>query len=947
MANNMSDLNAPMDAQSLAYVEGIYQTYLNDPSAVSPQWRAYFEQNSDAQHNLPPGTQIHPTFKPASVFNARNKNSSYNPAPLGHRGQSDDRVLQDRVNQLIRNYRVRGHICATVNPLQTEIETLPELSPAYYGLTDADMASVISTTGMQGPDKQTLGKIIQRMNNTYCRSISVQYMHIDDISIREWLQRRMEGTENKLPLNKEEQIRILTKLTDATLLEEFIHKKYLGAKRFSLEGAESLIPLLDLAMESAGQHHIEEVVIGMAHRGRLNVLANIAGKSPYQIFREFEDHPEDKKGSGDVKYHMGYTNNWKTLAGKTIQLALCFNPSHLEYVNPVAMGRVRARQVRAADKKHDHSMAILIHGDAAVIGEGVVQESLNLSQLRGYRTGGTLHIVVNNQIGFTTSPDESRSSRYATDIFKMLAIPIFHVNGEDPDAVAQAIRLAMDFRKQFKRDVVIDMYCYRRYGHNEGDEPKFTHPQLYSKIDARKSVREGYLQHLLAMGDVTRSEADVIAEQREQRLEDALAKARGQKQADKPVAKRSGIWSQYFGGPESSAKDVDTGVPVQTLAQILTRITTLPQGFTPHPKIKRILNQRSQMAQGKRPLDWAAAEALAFATLLIEGTPIRLSGQDARRGTFSHRHAAIYDVATSIRERIIPLNHLQKDQAKFDVRNSALSENGVLGFDYGYSLDMPDSLVIWEAQFGDFANSAQVIIDQFIASAEDKWGRLSGLVMLLPHGFEGQGPEHSSARLERYLTLCAEDNMQVIYASTPAQYYHALRRQMRRKWRKPMIMMSPKSGLRNPQTVSSLQDCATGTFKRVIEDPKCKINAKTKRVILCTGKIYYDLIAHREELARDDISVVRIEQLYPIPTEQICQILKKAHPKTSVVWVQEEPENMGAWRFLLSTLPRPLCGHFDLQCIARKASASPATGSNAKHKQEQKQLMEKAFAVEK
>jgi 2-oxoglutarate dehydrogenase E1 component len=753
----------------------------------------------------------------------------------------------------------------------------------------------------------------------------------------------MERTENRMELSRKEQIRILTRLTDAVIFEQFIQRKYIGAKSFSLEGAESLIPLMDMALECVGEQGMREVVIGMAHRGRLNVLANIIGKSPQRIFREFDDVDAHRYlGGGDVKYHMGYSGDWRTRHGQNIHLSLCFNPSHLEFVNPVALGRMRAKQDRSElPTRGDKGMVMLIHGDAAFAGEGIVQESLNLSNLDGYSVGGALHIIVNNQIGFTTSPREGRSSRYATDVARMLQIPIFHVNGEHPEAVAQTVRLAMDFRMEFKRDVVVDMYCYRRRGHNESDEPSYTQPDMYKLINDRYGVREGYLSHLLKMGGVSEQDAQRIAERRHELLEKELTAARSESFVPPPLRKLEGLWADYIGGKEDEVDDVPTGASAERLADLLVKTTRLPEGFAAHKKLERFLQGRRDMAAGEKPLDWSAAEALAYATLATEGHRIRLSGQDAQRGTFSHRHAVLHDVQTGATHT--PLANLAPDQAPVEIYNSPLSEAGVLGFDYGYSLDYPEALVIWEAQFGDFVNAAQVIIDQFIASAEDKWRRLSGLVMLLPHGFEGQGPEHSSARLERFLAVASEDNIQVCNCTTPAQFFHLLRRQVVRRWRKPLVVMSPKSLLRHPACVSPLEDLTQGTFQRVIEDPLAEERSKVSRVLLCSGKIFYELIERREKLHRDDVDIIRLEQYYPFPQKTLRRAMSRYRDEVPVFWVQEEPANMGAWPFLKAKFCNRLFDRLNLHAACRPVSSSPATGSKAAHSIEQEQVLSEAF----
>ncbi len=916
---------------NLAYIESLHEAYRLDRESVPPEWRSYFEsgRNGDAWPRRP---ATESSFRPASIFN-----------PPPDRGPgAQDPSDQERLNRLVRAYRVRGHTIAQVHPIGAQPDSPPELDPSFFGFTHEDLQRVFTCETLCWPGPLTLGQILQRLRRTYCRSIGVQYMHIDDLAERRWLQERIEGEQNRIALSREMQMRILTRLTDATIFEEFLRKKFLGAKTFSLEGCESLIPLLDLAIEKAGGQGVKEIVMGMAHRGRLNVLANIIGKRPRQMFHEFADsEPEQHLGSGDVKYHLGYSHDWTTGAGQRVHLSLCFNPSHLEYVNPVVLGRVRAKQDRVGDRAGATCLALLIHGDAAFAGEGIVQETLNLSQLAGYKVGGALHIIVNNQIGFTTPPSEGRSCFYATDVARMLQIPIFHVNGEDPEAVAQCVHLAMDFRKQFSRDVIIDMHGYRRLGHNEADEPSFTHPALYQAIKQRKSVRDGYLEHLLKLKGITAEEADAISEQRQKQLETELAEARDDKYQS-PGEKLHGIWarSKFYGGPESGAQEVKSAVAGEWLRALLVKLTELPANFTPHPKIVRLLEARREMAEGKHPLDWSAGEALALATLATEGVRIRLSGQDSRRGTFSHRHAVLHDYEG--KGTHTPLQHLAADQAPVDIINSPLSENGVLGFDYGYSLDCPDGLTLWEAQFGDFANAAQVIIDQFITSAEDKWRRLSGLVLLLPHGFEGMGPEHSSARLERFLNLCARDNIQVAYPTTPAQFFHLLRRQALRLWRKPLVVMTPKSLLRLPEASSSLEELAASEFHPVIPDLSRSPKIPT-RILLCTGKIYFELDKARVERKRDEVAIVRLEQLYPLNTTLLESALKDYPLETPVIWAQEEPENMGAWRFLRARLGDRLFGRHPFTVVSRPESPSPATGSANAHRLEQARLIDAAF----
>ncbi|WP_013627146.1 2-oxoglutarate dehydrogenase E1 component [Rubinisphaera brasiliensis] len=936
-------LGSPRDiennAQSLLFLESLYEQYLTTPDKLSSDWRDYFEQ-LDLEQSNSDHRRIRPQRKPFSIFNP----PSMNDGGLRRPQRLEVAGRQERLDQLIRNFRVRGHILAEIDPLGKKRGNPPELKPEFYGFTEEDMDRRFSTSWMGGPEVRTLRQIVQWLRTTYCRSIGVQFMHIDSLRVREWLQTRMETTGNRLKLKREQQVRILSRLSDAVLFEQFVQKKFIGEKTFSLEGAESLIPLLDMAINKAGDEGADEIVIGMAHRGRLNVLANILHKSHRQIFREFVDNdPELNIGRGDVKYHLGYSSDWFTPNGKKVHLSLCFNPSHLEYINPVAQGRLRSKMDRYRDFKHERGMTVMIHGDAAFIGEGVVQETLNLSELPGYSVGGTLHVVVNNQIGFTTTKEQSRSSTYATDVAKMLQIPIFHVNGEDPEAVAQVVGLALDFRRTFHRDVIIDMYCFRKLGHNESDEPEFTQPIMYSDIKKRQSVFESYLDQLLGMRGITREEAEQIVEQRRQVLEAELEAAR-RDQYIRCIEEYGGYWYGYRGGSVSEADDVDTYVKRDEVERIMNVLTDYPADFHPHRKLIRQLEQRREMGRGERPIDWASAELLAFGSVVSEGRALRMTGQDVERGTFSQRHAVLHDVQTG--ETFLPLRKLAPDDGLVELYNSPLSENGVLGFEYGYSLDFPDGLVIWEAQFGDFCNSAQVYIDQFIASTEDKWHRFSGLVMMLPHGFEGQGPEHSSARLERFLMLAAEDNIQIVVPSTPAQHFHVLRRQVLRKWKKPLIMMTPKSLLRHPQCVSSVDDLATGSFQSVIDDPTFEDRSQVKRILLCSGKVYYDLLAERERLERtNDVAIVRLEELYPLPYVQLQEVLGQYPVGTEVRWVQEEPENMGASRFLRAHFGQTLFDQYPLRTVERHASASPATGSKRSHQMEQASLMEAAFAL--
>lgn len=921
---------------NLAYVEALFASYLRDPSSVSPEWRSWFDSfpsEPDA------GLDALRDAAVSSHYSSQASPQESSATPTSDRGKDGSKStgsLQHSVDQLVRAFRVRGHVVARVDPLDLAHEKCPELDPAFHGIGPADMDKQISPETLSGCALDTPRKVIERLGETYTRSVGVQFMHIDDLAVRDWLQERMESAGNHVRLSPARQIRILTKLTDATIFEDFVQKKFIGAKSFSLEGCETLIPLLDLLIERASHHGVNDLVIGMAHRGRLSVLANILGKSARQIFREFADlDHEQYTGRGDVKYHQGYRGRWTSSQGDQVRMSLCFNPSHLEFVNAVAIGRTRARQDRKGDPQRTKGLCILLHGDSAFAGEGIVQETLNMSQLPGYAVGGTIHIIVNNQIGFTTTPREARSTSYASGVARMLQIPILHVNGEDPEAAAQVVRLAVDFRNAYKRDVVIDMYGYRRRGHNETDEPRFTQPLLYRAIRERKPVLQAYCDHLLSQGGVTTEEAERIARERREHLEEELVSAKSDDYIH--VGDQvTGDWTGFNRGSDEQVAEADTGVATKKLAAIFQKLSKTPEEVVPDPRITRLLGQRAEMGRGKRPLDWGAAEAAALGSLLLEGHRVRFTGQDCQRGTFSHRHALVRDAETGY--PYVPLQHLSPRQAPLELHNSPLAEGGPLGFEYGYSLEWPDGLVIWEAQFGDFANTAQVIIDQFISSGEDKWNLWSGMVMLLPHGFEGQGPEHSSARLERYLQLAAEDNIQITNPTTPAQYFHLLRRQIVRAWRKPLVVMSPKSLLRHPKVVCSLDDLATGRFHRILGDARADTGS-VKRILACTGKVYYDLVAARDEAERKDLAIIRFEQLYPLSIETIRAALKP-YRSAEVWWIQEEPRNMGAWRHLQMRFRGIFAG-----VVCRPESASPATGSPGSHKREQRQLIEEALAI--
>jgi 2-oxoglutarate dehydrogenase E1 component len=932
MSANDTNNDIALDSRNAAYVEGLLEEYLRDSSSVPDVWQRYFNELAAGNGDVL-AAQRRPSFKPTSLFNP--------PGSAAPRKQLDQtaQLFQHRVDQLVVAYRVHGHLAAKLDPLGLAPRDRSPVDPANYGLTPADYdRDVMTTFGGRDSRPLKLRELIERLNRTYCDYIGFEYMHIAERNVREWIQQRIETDDIERSPPREIQLRILTRLTDAVIFEEFVRKKYLGAQTFSLEGAETLVPLLDLALEAAAQDGVIEVVMAMAHRGRLNVLANIVGKKPADIFREFDDPYSDWwRGRGDVKYHLGASGDWQAANGSRLHVSLCFNPSHLEYVNPVAMGRIRAKQDRIGDHERRKGMCLLIHGDAAFAGEGVVQESLNLSELKSYATGGTLHVIVNNQIGFTTGPNEGRSTTYASSIARMLPIPIFHVNGEYPQAVAQVVELAMDFRTAFQSDVVIDMYGFRRWGHNEADEPSFTQPLVYKAIEHRPSTRDNYFKHLLELGKVSEEEAHQIADAERHDLEKQFNEA---KKAPPPEQQTpAGFWQPYFGGREPD-DGPETGVAIDKLKGLLAKLAQMPDGFHLHKKLQRTVERRERMAKGEEPLDWSAAEALAFATLAAEGHPVRLSGQDSARGTFSQRHAVLHDIVDGHLYEVF--QHLTEGQARVDVINSPLCETGTMGYEYGYSLDYPEGLVLWEAQYGDFVNAGQVIIDQFISSAEDKWRRLSGLVLLLPHAFEGKGPEHSSARLERFLFLAAEDNLQIVTPSTPAQYFHCLRRQVKRNWRKPLIVLTPKSLLRHPQFVSPLEDLAGGRFRRVLSDTRDK-PAETSCVLLACGKMYYDLLEAREKQQRYDVAIIRVDQFYPLRDEVLSQALQENPAETPVRWVQEEPTNMGAWPYWKNRFCHRLMDRFPFSVVARSASASPATGSSAAHHREQEELIARAM----
>jgi 2-oxoglutarate dehydrogenase E1 component len=919
-----------LTGENAAFLDLQYTAWLADPSSVGADWRKLFESWDRPTNGAVPRL---PEPRARSIF------AGGSPVVVQAEPNLDAARRQAKVVALVNAYRVRGHMAADIDPLGLAGRVgSPELDPAFFDLTEAELDQPVASRPIYGePEVSTPRRILDRLRRAYCGSIGAEFMNIQDIVQRRWVQERLETLPERRVLDKDAARRMLRKLSDAESFERMLHNRFPGTKRFSIEGGETLVPLLDQLLAEAGAHGVKEIVLGMAHRGRLNVLANFMGKPVHEIVKEFQDVKAGSfQGSGDVKYHLGYSNDATTSRGDVVHLSLTPNPSHLEAVDPVVEGRVRAKQDRAGDTDRVVAMPVLLHGDAAFAGQGLVAEVLNLSDLKGYRTGGTIHVVVNNQIGFTTAPLESRSTPYATDVARMLAIPIFHVNGEDPEAVAAVTRMAVEWRQTFHRDVVVDMYCFRKHGHNEGDEPSFTQPLMYDEIRKRPTPREMCARRLVASGLV--AEAEVSAILNESR--DAIDR-QSESPAEPPVSKSplKDLWAEW--GQQTGATEIDTTWPVEKLRELLIRANTLPEGLKAHNKVQRVLAQRLEMIRGERPMDWAVGEQAAYATLVTEGVRVRVSGQDSGRGTFTHRHAVITDVETEA--EYFPLQHLAPDQAPFHVIDSSLSEAGVLGFEFGYSWDYPDALVIWEAQFGDFANGAQVIIDQFIAAAEQKWNRYSGLVMFLPHGYEGQGPEHSSARLERFLQLCAEDNMQVANVTTPANIYHLLRRQALRKLRKPLVVMTPKSLLRHQDAVSTVEELANGRFQRVIPEIEPLDPAQVKRVVLCSGKVYYDLLAERRKRNEQRVALVRVEQLYPFPADAIREALAPFQRESEILWCQEEPRNMGAWPMFDEWLEEATEGR--PRYVGRKASASPATGSQKKHAAEHEKLLSEALSL--
>ncbi len=922
------------------YIEELYEAYLEDPKSVSDNWQLYFKtlQLADpGAHQDTPHSAIQKAYSEAARQKGHTPVIKVSKDATAHQKQV-------AVLQLINAYRFRGHRQADLDPLkQYERPNVPELDPAYHEITEEDMDTTFNTGSLHAEDEIPLHEIIKIIQTTYCRSIGVEYMHINETEIKRWIQQRLESCLATPNFEKHQKIRILERIIAANALEEYLHTKYVGQKRFSLEGGESLNPMLDVLVQSGGIAGIKEIVIGMAHRGRLNVLVNTIGKNPEELFEEFEGRNVRDVGSGDVKYHLGYSSDIETPGGN-VHLTLSFNPSHLEIISPVVEGSVRARQERRKDFARDQVLPVLIHGDAAFAGQGVVMETFNLSQTRGYATGGTVHIIINNQIGFTTSdPLDSRSTLYCTDVAKMVQAPIFHVNGDDPEAVAFIAQLALDYRMEFNKDVVIDMICYRKQGHSETDEPSATQPIMYQHIRQHPGVRSLYSDKLITGGLLDDEEVDEIADNYVASLDDN--KRVSGKHAQNIDTEFHIDFSPYIGTAWDAP--VDTSIDEATVRQLAEKITQLPDDFQLHKSVQRIIDNRIKMGKGELSMDWGFAETMAYASLLESGYQVRISGQDSSRGTFFHRHAVIHnqkDGATWL-----PLQHLSEDQANFLVINSTLSEEAVLAYEYGYSCAEPEALVMWEAQFGDFANGAQVVFDQFISSCEAKWGRYCGLICMLPHGYDGQGPEHSSARLERFLQLCAEENMQVCVPSTAAQMFHMLRRQMLRPYRKPLIIMSPKSLLRNKLSASPVEELTQGKFQTVIGEVDQIEPSAVTRLLFCAGKVYYDLHEERRDKKIENIAIARIEQLFPFPKDEVRAVIEKYPNLKEIVWVQEEPKNQGSWYYLQSrgTLIGCIDDHHIMGYAGRFYSASPAVGYMSKHLQQQKQLVADALHLDK
>jgi 2-oxoglutarate dehydrogenase E1 component len=938
-----------LQGANAAYLEQLYASYEQAPDSVGPEWQAFFASLKDDKEDVLFQARG-PSWKPSNGLEQKVL------APAAFTEEQALAAAQDtlRARMLIRNYRTRGHLIAKLDPLELSTrKEHPELRPRTYGFTKADYDRPIYLGGALGLEFGTLRQVLDILKRVYGQHIGTEYMHISDPEQRQWIQDRLEGPDTDIRFTPQGKKAILKKLIEAEIFERFLDVKYTGTKRFGLDGGESVVPALEQVIKRGGQLGLKEIVIGMPHRGRLNVLANVMAKPYRAIFNEFKGgstHPDEVEGSGDVKYHLGASSD-REFDDNRVHLSLTANPSHLEIVDPVVLGKVRAKQDQLHDKERREVLPLLLHGDAAFAGQGVVAECFGLSGLRGHRTGGSLHFIVNNQIGFTTAPRFARSSPYPSDVAKMIDAPIFHVNGDDPEAVVYVTKIAVEFRQRFGKPVVIDMFCYRRHGHNEADEPAFTQPLMYARIREHPRVTKIYGKKLVEEGLLTSAEVEQMHADFRMRLEEEFAASDSYRpnRADWLDGKWSGI-----GHAEEGARRGVTGVDVERLKEIGRKITSFPKTFTPHKTIARIMAGRRKMFEDGTGIDWATAESLVLGTLLTEGFRVRLSGQDSERGTFSQRHSVLMDQENE--KKYTPLKHITKTQGIFEVINSMLSEEAVLGFEYGYSLAEPNALVLWEAQFGDFANGAQVVIDQFISSGERKWLRMSGLVMLLPHGYEGQGPEHSSARLERYLQLCAEDNWQIANCTTPANYFHILRRQLHRQFRKPLVLMTPKSLLRHKRVVSTLSQFGPGTsFHRVLWDDaqflqdqaiKLKPDAEIKRVVLSSGKVYYDLYEEREKRGIDDVYLLRVEQLYPFPARALIQELSR-FSEAEMVWCQEEPKNMGAWSFIEPNLSWVLdhieAKHKRPRYAGRPASASTAAGLARKHQQELKTLLDEAL----
>ena len=925
------------------YVEELYENYLDNPGSVPDNWRAYF----DSMQNVPAVDGSNkPDVAHASVIASFAERAKHGPIRV-QAASTDAEMGRKRVavTQLIAAYRYLGSQWANLDPLQRqERPEIPELQPAFYGFTDADLDTVFNISNTYfGQETASLRDLLNFLRDTYCRSIGAEFMYISDPAEKRWLQEKLESIRSTPNFSVEKKLHILDRLTAAEGLERYLHTKYVGQKRFSLEGSESFIASIDETIQRAGENGVQEIVIGMAHRGRLNVLVNTLGKSPQELFEEFEGKHGDDLPSGDVKYHQGFSSDIST-AGGPVHLSLAFNPSHLEIVNPVVEGSVKARMDRRGDKDGAQVLPILVHGDAAFAGQGVVMETLNLAQTRGYGTGGTVHIVINNQIGFTTSdPRDARSTLYCSDVVKMIEAPVLHINSDDPEAVVLATQIALDYRVQFKKDIVLDIISYRKLGHNEQDTPALTQPLMYKKIAQHPGTRKLYADKMIAQGHLPADGGEKLVAA----FRDAMDA--GKHTVDPVISnfknKFAVDWLPFLN--KKWTDSADTAVPMTELKRLATRITTLPENFKAHTLVEKVLGDRAAMGRGEMNLDWGMGEHLAYASLVASGYAIRLTGQDAGRGTFVHRHAVLHD---QNRERwdagtYVPLSNVSEGQAPFTVIDSVLSEEAVLAFEYGYSTAEPNTLTIWEAQFGDFANGAQVVIDQFISSGEVKWGRASGLVMMLPHGYEGQGPEHSSARLERFLQLCADNNMQVVQPTSAAQIFHLLRRQMVRQFRKPLVIMTPKSLLRNKDAGSDLGELAKGGFQTVIGELDDKIDAKkVKRVIACSGKVYYDLVNQRKTRNQTDTAIIRVEQLYPFPHKSFAAELKKFPNYNELVWAQDEPQNQGPWFQIQHNIFESLESGQRLAYAGRPASASPAVGYYDKHYAQQKELLETAFS---